>query len=218
VLANALAFLWALRSMLWPDHRWPLTTAVLALGAAHLLVARAIGPREGAPGRVRVLFAGLALTCVTLAIPIRLEGIWITLAWAVEGVVLVWSGLRLPMRFLRIAGLVLFALAAIRLCTMPMEAARLLLNPRFAAFMGTVFCYVLAVRFARAGRDHAGAHEINLFGPVAIAASIFALRGYLEVWDPLGGPPPGQARPPCGSSASVLWLLCAGAQRSHAPP
>jgi uncharacterized membrane protein len=50
------------------------------------------------------LFAGLALTFVTLAIPIRLEGKWITIAWAVEGAVLIWSGFATRVRLLRGAG------------------------------------------------------------------------------------------------------------------
>ena len=47
----------------------------------------------------------------TLAIPIRLEGEWITIAWAVEGALLVSSGLRVNQFLLRAAGLVLFVLA-----------------------------------------------------------------------------------------------------------
>ncbi|MFQ5694982.1 MAG: DUF2339 domain-containing protein, partial [Terriglobia bacterium] len=81
VLFNAFLFLVALRAMLWPERRWTLTLAVLALAAGHLVVARRAPPfEEGArvPPLVQQLFAGLALTFVTLAIPIRLEGKWIT--------------------------------------------------------------------------------------------------------------------------------------------
>ncbi len=213
VLANALAVLWALRSMLWPDHRWPLTTSVLALGVAHLLVARAIGPREGAAARVRLVFAGLALTFATIAIPVRLEGMWITLAWAVEGAVLVWTGLRIRMRFLRVAGLVLFAMAALRLLTVPLDARALLLNPRFATFLGTVLCYGLAVRFARAQRDRLAPHELNLFGPVAIAANVLALGALsMEVWDHLGRAVAGTRRDTALAQQlglSILWILYA---------
>jgi len=213
VLANALAFLWVLRAMLWPDHRWPLTTAVLALGVAHLLVARAIGPREGAATRVRLVFAGLALTFATIAIPVRLEGMWITLAWAVEGAVLVWTGLRVRMRFARVAGLVLFGMAVFRLLAVTLEARTLLLNPRFATFIGTVLCYALAVRFVRAQRDRLAPHELNLFGPVGIAANVLALGALsMEVWDHLGRAVAGTPRDIALAQQlglSILWILYA---------
>lgn len=37
-------------------------------------------------------FLGIALTFLTIAIPIQLHGRWITIAWAVEGFVLLWTG------------------------------------------------------------------------------------------------------------------------------
>ena len=51
-------------------------------------------PRRCLLASAAALGAGLALTFVTLAIPIRLEGEWITMAWAIEGAVLIWGGFR----------------------------------------------------------------------------------------------------------------------------
>src|SRR5277367_4554590 len=116
VLVNSLAYLVALRVMLWPNNRWALTVAVLALAAVHLAAERMLPEKTGAGLRLaRILYAGLALTFVTLAIPIRLDGRWITIAWAVEGAVLIWSGLRAQFAAMRWAGLVLFAIVAGRL-------------------------------------------------------------------------------------------------------
>jgi Predicted membrane protein (DUF2339) len=72
--SNFFAYYLALRAMLWPERRWALTLSVLALAAAHLAAERAVPGVKG-PGNIlaRVLFAGLALTFATLAIPIRLE-------------------------------------------------------------------------------------------------------------------------------------------------
>src|SRR5260370_29653031 len=44
VLANSFAYFGALYTMLWPQDRWPLTLLVLALSAAHVLVARLVPP------------------------------------------------------------------------------------------------------------------------------------------------------------------------------
>ena len=113
VLINSLAYLVALREMLWPQNRWALTAAVLLLAAAHLGAERMLPEKRGGELRVaRILYAGLALTFVTLAIPVRLDGRWITIAWAIEGAVLIWSGLRVKFPAMRWAGLVMFAVVA----------------------------------------------------------------------------------------------------------
>src|ERR1700691_6086617 len=105
VLANSVAYLVALRAMLWPDSRWALTVAVLALAAAHLAAERMLPEKRGTGTRLaRILYAGLALTFVTLAIPIRLDGRWITIAWAVQGAVLIWGGLRARFAAMRWGG------------------------------------------------------------------------------------------------------------------
>lgn len=188
ILANASWFLLALRAMLWPDRRWTLTVAVLALAAAHLLVARKVpAPAEGTASLVRVLFAGLALTFVTLAIPIRLEGRWITLAWAVEGLVLVWSGFATRVRLLRAAGLLLFAVVALRLLTLPIPAERFILNARFAAFAVAVACFAVAFYLSRRQEEPLGPDEANFFALLAISVNFFALWALsLEVWDVFG--------------------------------
>ena len=96
VLANPFLYLLALREMLWPDHRWLLAAVSLALAAVHLELVRSL-PRAKAEERrwFGMLYAGISLTFATLAIPMLLDDKWITLAWAVEGAVLVWSGVRM---------------------------------------------------------------------------------------------------------------------------
>ena len=127
VLINSLAYLVALREMLWPQDRWTLTAAVLLLAAAHLGAERLLPEKRGGEMRVaRILYAGLALTFVTLAIPIRLDGRWITIAWAVEGAVLIWSGLRVNFAAMRWAGLVMFAVVAGRLAAISHSGRRFL--------------------------------------------------------------------------------------------
>jgi uncharacterized membrane protein len=185
VLTNALAYLVALRALLWPEHRWALTLAVVALAAMHIAVERAL-PQKRPPDlrMARVVFAGLALTFVTLAIPIRLDGKWITMAWAVEGAVLIGSGLRIRIAALRGAGFILFLVAAARLTFIPIPAPQFLLNARFAAFAISVACFLLACYFARTAGVEFGETERFAFAATAIAASSGALVALsLETWD-----------------------------------
>ncbi len=214
VLSNAFSFLVALRAMLWADHRWALTITVLALAALHVVMARVVPrPRPEEPPLPRLLFAGLALMFVTLVIPIRLEGKWITMAWAVEGAVLVWSGARARIAFLRGTGLVLFALVATRLWLFRMSAERFLLNPRFAVFAVTLICYALALYFVRRELAVRKPGERNAFAILGVAANVFALWALsLELWDLFG-----RMRPQIGldknlarqTSLSLFWTLYA---------
>lgn len=192
ILANASLYLLALRAMLWPERRWTLTLAVLALAAGHLVVAnKAPAPRPGPStplgtgerALVRLLYAGLALTFVTLAIPIRLEGRWITIAWAVQGAVLIWSGFQAALPPLRRAGVVLFAIVAFRLLVIPIAGEQLLWNARFAVFAVTVACFGAALYFARQHADQLDSGETGIFGLVGVGANFFALLVLsLEVW------------------------------------
>jgi uncharacterized membrane protein len=192
----------ALGEMLWPAHRWILTLAVLGLAAAHVAVERALSEKEGRDSRVeRVLFAGLAMLFVTLAIPIRLDGKWITIAWAIEGAILIWSGLRIRIFALRIAGFALFAIAAARLALIPIPARQFLLNARFAAF-------------------------VTVFIGLGIAANAYAIAALsLEFWDLCGRMPAlGIDRTLAQQLAlSTLWLvyalglMVAGVRRKSAP-
>jgi uncharacterized membrane protein len=185
VLVNSLAYLIALRTMFWPEHRWALTIAVLILAAVHLAIERAL-PQKKTSGLpvTRIIFAGLALTFVTLAIPIRLDGRWITIAWVVEGAVLIWGGLRVRVSALRAAGFLLFAVAACRLVFIPLPADQFLLNARFATFAITVACFLLACYFSRTEGAALGEHEQLAFLATAIAANIYALAALsLEIWD-----------------------------------
>ncbi len=188
VLANSFAYLGALYVMLWPQDRWPLTLLVLALSAAHLFVARLVPPpKAGESPLVRLLFAGLALTFATLAIPIRLEGKWITLAFAVEGAVLVWTGFRSMAGFLRAGGYFLLALAAVRLLIFPLPAPQFLFNERFAAYAVLIICFGVVVYAAREQESSVGHDEHNALGGFAVAINVFALIALsLELWDHFG--------------------------------
>ncbi len=213
VLVNSLAYLVALREMLWPDDRWALTVAVLALAAAHLAAERMLPEKRGTEVRLaRILYAGLALTFVTLAIPIRLDGRWITIAWAVQGAVLIWSGVRAQFSAMRWAGLVLFAIVAGRLALIPIPADTFLLNERFATFAICVACMALSCYFAATSDEELGEQESGAFMVTAIAANILAIAAFsLEVWDVFGRMPSlgidrGHAQE---LALSMLWLVWA---------
>ena len=188
VVANSFAYLGALYIMLWPQDRWPLTLLVLALSAGQILVARLVPPpKSGESPLTRLLFAGLALTFATLAIPIRLDGKWITLAFAIEGAILVWTGFRSMTGHLRAGGYFLLALAAIRLLIFPLSAAQFLFNQRFAAYAVLILCFGVVLYAAREQSSSVSGEERSALGIFAVAINVFALIALsLELWDQFG--------------------------------
>jgi uncharacterized membrane protein len=213
VLVNSLAYLVALRQMLWPQNRWALTVAVLLLAAAHLVAERLLPEKRGGELRVaRILYAGLALTFVTLAIAIRLDGRWITIAWAVEGAVLIWSGLRVRFAAMRWVGFVMFGVVAGRLAVISIPAGDFLFNARFATFAIAVACILVAGYFASAAWPDLSEAEKTACRISAIGANVLALAALsLEFWDAFGRMPSlGMDRGHAQELAlSMLWLVYA---------
>jgi len=188
LLVNAASFLTALQYLLYRDHRWMLTIAVLALAAGHLAASKWLpASKPGERSVPRLLFAGLALTFATLAIPIRLEGKWIAIAWAVEGAALVWSGLQGRVGLLRAAGILLSGGAAAQLVLLKMSANTFLWNPRFMSYAVVVASMGAAVAFSRRLADAVPSGERRVFDMIGLVANFLLLSAFSqEVWQLFG--------------------------------
>jgi uncharacterized membrane protein len=214
ILLNAFAYSGALFILLWPADKWPLTLLFLALAAGHVAIARLIPTgSESRSALARLLYAGLALTFLTLAIPIRLEGKWITLSFSVEGAILVWTGFRAASKFLRQSGYILLGISAFRLLILPPEGGPFLLNTRFAAYLVMMASFGVALWAAQKNERDIDGPERTEIGIFAVAINVYALVALSwEFWDYFGK----------GGSAmdvalaqhvalSVLWTLYATA-------
>jgi len=161
----------------------------------------------------RLVFAGLALTFATLAIPIRLEGKWITLAFAIEGAVLVWTGFRALHLRLRQAGYFLLALAAVRLLLFPISASEFFFNARFATYLVLIACMVAARLAAREQAAILGDQEATVLAILAVTPNAYAILALsLEFWDYFGrNALPGLGRSSRASTllSRLLWTLYA---------
>ncbi|EKM0363845.1 DUF2339 domain-containing protein [Cronobacter turicensis] len=87
--------------------------SALGFGLVYLLLARAALRRYPQEGRILAL-GGLALggAFVTLAIPLALSARWTALAWALEGLGLLWFGMQQAQRRMSYSGSALLTLAA----------------------------------------------------------------------------------------------------------
>ncbi len=209
---NAFVYVGTLYALFWPNDRWPFTLLILALAAGHIAVARIIpDAREKSSSLARYIFAGLGLTFATMAIPIRLEGKWITFCFAVEGAILVWSGFRAASGFLRQFGYILLAIAAVRVLFFPPPAGAFFLNQRFAAYLLLIICFGVALWSSRGQVDETGGQERVELGIFSVLINIFALIALsLEFWDYFGktsfGTDADLAR---NLSLSILWAIYA---------
>jgi uncharacterized membrane protein len=188
ILLNSFACSAALFILMWPNDKWPLTLLFLALAAGHVAIARLLPVAAGGGSALaRLLFAGLALTFLTLAIPIRLEGNWITLSFSVEGAVLVWTGFRAGSNSLRQAGYLLLAISALRLLFLSPAGGQFLFNARFGAYVVMIACLGLALWAARTYKTHVEGQEQIEIGILAVAINVYALIALsAEFWDYFG--------------------------------
>ncbi len=136
-VAGPLQFLlvYGLVKRTWPNEFMGLVPALFAvpygLGLYHLW--RSLPAKSALRLHHLSWFGGVALGFVTLIFPIQFERQMLTVAWALEGVALVWLFRRLPHPGLRLVGLVLLVLAFARLAVNPAvlsypRSGRMILN------------------------------------------------------------------------------------------
>ena len=181
---NALAYGATLYILLWPEDRWPLTLLFLALAGAHLLVTTLL--EESGPHTAelsRMVYTFLAVSFLTLAIPIRLEHNNITLAFAVEGAALVWIGFRSLGPLLRPVGYFLFVVTAFRLIDQPPAAGTFLWNARFGSYVLLIACLGFSLWASRDSSDAEKDSRQAELACLVIATNFFALLALsLEFW------------------------------------
>jgi uncharacterized membrane protein len=111
---NPFVFFATCYSLLNGDHHDWMAVLALVLGIVYAALARAelaLGPADR---RMLLVTVGTALTFVTLAIPVQLESNWITIAWGMEAVVLLWASFEAAAPPLRLLSAVVFSLALFR--------------------------------------------------------------------------------------------------------
>ena len=137
-------------------HDW---MGVLAIGMALLYAGSAkvlLNRRPTSRSELLTLVA-IALTFVTIAIPIQLRSNWITIAWAVEALIMLWVGLETRSQRLRVIAAALFTFSLVRLLFWDTP---LIDRPTFTPILNRYFlsCFVvIACLFAAAALYERGA-------------------------------------------------------------
>jgi uncharacterized membrane protein len=179
LLLNPFVFFATSYHLLNPSyHDWmgvfAIAMAVVYAGSTKLLLDRSAAKRGEA-----LILIGVAITFITLAIPIQLRGNWITMAWAVEALVVLWTAIETRSKRLDALAWVLFTLALGKLIVWDTSsiAWRTTFTPVFNRyFLSSLF--VIGCFFGATWLYHRLDNQKEGFGPKLVAA----LLGVVALW------------------------------------
>ncbi len=146
VTANAVAYFGLTTIVLLESYDDWLWVVAAAMAAIYGLIALVAYTRPGAPPQTAMITLPIALVFLTVAVPLRLSGVWLTTAWAAQGAILIWSGFLLGRVPMRAFGLGALTLATIHLLMFPPQ----LDADTFAAFVEqrfVVFAFVITAMY-----------------------------------------------------------------------
>jgi uncharacterized membrane protein len=155
-------------------HPW----VAVAFGAFYLLILRM--PRRGvlheSPSPLSALHLTIAVAFLTIAIPLKAHGRWITIGWLIEGGALLWLAMRLRSNLLR--GLALTALLlglAALIVIHPAVSTRIIFNQRFGTYLVGVLVFAFVARLAHAGNDESEP-EFVISWPITAAVALLVVN------------------------------------------
>lgn len=170
---------------MWTEASYPdAAPATQAMLVALFFAALFYFARERSPADRLLTYAyvGAAVTFLTAAVAIQLELQWVTIVWAVEGLMLTWAGLRSGEAAARRAAIVVFAVAVVH--WLGFDAQQYTFDPltlseghdHFVPLFNARALSCLALVSALAGaawlyRGHAGVDEVEGEGRVALSES-----------------------------------------------
>jgi uncharacterized membrane protein len=170
------------------DYQNTLAFAAVALGAFYIVIARMAAPEERDNQQVSLfvkwLHLAIAIGFLTIAIPLKLDGHWITMAWFAESAVLLYVGTRLDHAFLRGAAVVALTLGISRLLAWDDFAPQhLILNARMATYaLALAILAAIAIQLRRDRGENDGFYWLSTmaFNALALVAILGEATWYYE--------------------------------------
>ena len=198
IVLNGMAYFGISYAILSDEYRAWMGGFTLLLALFYGLLGYGILSRYPEQVRVSLFNLGMALVFLTIAVPVQLDGPWVTIFWAAQMVVLVWLSFLLGMPQLRWAAVVILALVAFQL---------------IVYYFAPIFFHQLISYFTTAdwqteyfGGDRSYWPVVNrrFMAPAAAIAAIFLSAFFTLRW---GGR---SARPGDGILASILLIAANG--------
>ena len=154
----------------------------VAFAAFYLLLLRI--PQRGAfrpsPGLLPALHLTVAVVFLTIAIPLKASGRWLTIGWLVEGAALMWVARQIRSQLLRVLAVLCLVLGIIALVTdNPPASLTPVFNERFGTYLvGIAVCAMIAWMAAKATRHEADRLAV-LSWPVIAVAAVLAVNALI---------------------------------------
>ena len=178
MVINASAYFGISYGLLFDQFRPWMGGFTLLLSLVYGLLAYAVLKRSREQVHLSLFALGIALVFLTIAVPVQLGGPWVSVAWAVEGAVLIWLASVLRMNPLRWMGLAVFLVFAAWLLFIDTPAAlrasvRPLLNIYTVAYAVAIGATYLAAYFLNRQRESLKPWEDHLFSAFLVLGSLF---------------------------------------------
>ncbi|HEY1208781.1 MAG TPA: DUF2339 domain-containing protein [Terracidiphilus sp.] len=151
-VANAsLGFLTYYALFDWFKNEWAGAWLAVGFAAFYLLLLRL--PARGRLQESTALLSALHLTAavvfLTIAIPLKAHGRWLTIGWLTEGAALLWVAYRVRLRLLRVLALLCLALGFIALVTVnPTASTTPIFNERFGSYCAGIAVFAFTAWLA----------------------------------------------------------------------
>jgi uncharacterized membrane protein len=181
-IANAaLGFLTYYALFDWFKSDWAGAWLAVGFAAFYLLLLRL--PAQGWLQASTPLLSSLHLTAavvfLTLAIPLKTQGRWLTIGWLVEGAALLWVASRQRLQLLRALALLCLALGFVALLTVnPTALTTPIFNERFGTFSVGIAVFAFAAWVAylqKSGEEEQGTGAWPLIAAVAVLTVNFLI-------------------------------------------
>jgi uncharacterized membrane protein len=156
-LVNACLGFVAFYGLLTPAAaKWAAPWLAVLFGAFYLLILRL--PKQGvlrtSPALLSALHLAIAVVFLTIAIPLKTHGRWLTIGWLVEGVALIWLATRFGQRLVQALALLCLALGIVALVIVnPVAATTPVFNQRFGTYIVAIAVFALVGWLAWKTRD-----------------------------------------------------------------
>ena len=178
MVINATAYFGISYGLLFEDFRLWMGGFTLLLAAIYGILGYVVLKRSQEQVYLSLFSLAVALIFLTIAIPVQLAGPWVSIAWAVEGTVLIWLSFTLKMNPLRWMGMLVFLIFSAWLLFIDTPAAfradlRPLLNPYTLAYAAGIAATSFSAILLHRERGALQAWENNVFTTFLALGSLF---------------------------------------------
>ena len=178
MVVNAAAYFGMSYGLLFDEFRPWMGGFTVLLALFYGVLGYAVLKRSGEQVYLSLFALGTGLVFVTIAVPVQLGGPWISVAWAAEGLVLIWLASYLKMHQLRWFGVGVFTVFAAWLLFSDTPRAlgadlKPFWNVYLPAYLASVAITYLAAYFLNRQKESLLPWEQALFPAFLVAANLF---------------------------------------------